>query len=129
MSKQVTKPTHDTATAARVASWLADIALLGEPRQALVLRLREMVLALDPAITEEVKYGGLLFSGAAPFCGVFFYAGHVSLELGRGAELPDPAGALEGSGKLRRHLKLRSLEDVRERQVSMYLDLAYQACR
>jgi hypothetical protein len=31
-----------------------------------------------------------------------------------GADLPDPEGLLEGGGKLLRHVKIRSLEDLEQ---------------
>ena len=36
----------------------------------------------------------------------------MNLGFNHGAELPDPSDLLEGTGKLFRHVKLRSLEDV-----------------
>lgn len=111
----------------RVSQLLDDIRLLDEQRHQLVLALRQAVLDLDPAITEEVKYGGVLFSAAKPFCGIFSYSKHVSLEFGDGAALPDPHGVLEGEGKLRRHIKLFSVQDISKKQVREYLGLALSA--
>lgn len=111
----------------RVSKLLDDIRLLDEQRCQLVQVLRQAVLDLDPAITEEVKYGGLLFSAAKPFCGIFSYSKHVTLEFGDGAALPDPHGVLEGEGKLRRHIKLYSEQDLSARHVREYLQLAFRA--
>lgn len=110
----------------RLRKLLADIRSLDEGRFELVQALRKLVLGLDPAITEEVKYGGILFSSGAPFCGVFAYAEHVSLEFGDGASLPDPHKVLEGAGKLRRHIKLNTLQDVSAKHVRDYLVRALQ---
>lgn len=114
-------------TTPRVASWLEDIRRLSEDRFALVRALRQLVLGLDSGVSEEVKYGGLLFSAGKPFCGVFAYAKHVSLEFGDGATLPDEHGVLEGTGKLRRHIKLHALDDVAQKQVAHYMALALRA--
>ena len=114
-------------TANRVSKLLDDIRLLDEQRRQLVQMLRQAVLDLDPAITEEVKYGGLLFSAGKPFCGIFSYSKHVTLEFGDGAALPDPHGVLEGEGKLRRHIKLYSEQDLSARHVREYLQLAFRA--
>ena len=43
------------------------------------------------------------------------HKGWVSLFFMEGVELPDPEGVLEGSGKLLRHVKLRSLQDLESR--------------
>jgi hypothetical protein len=114
-------------TADRVAKLLRDIRLVDEERFKLVQALREAVLGLDPSVSEEVKYGGFLFSAGQPFCGVFSYARHVSLEFGAGAALPDKYEVLEGKGKLRRHIKLATLQDISARHVGEYLGLAFQA--
>jgi len=42
------------------------------------------------------------------------------------AQLADPHQVLEGSGKLRRHIKLHSLDEVGRKQVAAYLQAAWQ---
>ena len=111
----------------RSAKLLEDIRLLDSGRFELVQALREIILSLDFSIAEEVKYGGLLFSAEKPFCGVFSYAKHVSLEFGAGASLQDKFNVLEGEGKLRRHIKLSSVQDITDKHVREYLVLAMKA--
>jgi len=69
----------------RIAKLLEDIRLVSPERFALVQTLREIILDLDASITEEIKYGGFLFSADKSFCGIFSYTKHVSLEFGEGA--------------------------------------------
>jgi len=45
--------------------------------------------------------------GGAAFAYVNAFKAHASVGFFRGAELDDPAGLLEGSGKLLRHVKVR----------------------
>lgn len=45
-------------------------------------------------------------AGSAAFAYVGVYNAHVNVGFFRGAELPDPAGLLEGVGKRMRHVKL-----------------------
>jgi len=73
----------------RISKLLEDIRLLDSERFELVQALRTIILGLAPSIAEEVKYGGFLFSAEKPFCGIFSYAKHVSLEFGEGASLPE----------------------------------------
>jgi hypothetical protein len=113
----------------RVQHLLQDIQALNPQHFELVCILREAILALPAKISEEVKYGGLLFSSGQPFCGIFSYARHVSLEFGAGAFLPDPYCVLEGSGKYRRHIKLYASADVQSKHVPEYLELALKASR
>ena len=37
---------------------------------------------------------------------------HVTLGIAHGAELPDPSGLMEGTGKVHRHVKLRQPQDL-----------------
>jgi len=111
----------------RISKLLEDIRFLDQARFELVLSLREIILGMTPSITEEVKYGGILFSAEKPFCGVFSYAKHVSLEFSAGASFPDEFKVLEGEGKFRRHIKLSSLQDISEKHIREYLLLALKA--
>ena len=78
----------------RVENLLEDLRLHRGTLFPIVTRLRAMALASGPAITEEVKYGGILFASRTGFCGVFVYTNHVTLEFGDGSTLPDPHGVL-----------------------------------
>jgi hypothetical protein len=114
-------------SAERIAKLLEDIRLLSDDRFELVQSLRKRVLSLGSPVTEEVKYGGILFSAGKPFCGIFSYANHVSLEFSAGASLLDTHKVLEGDGKLRRHIKLATAQDIERKHVGDYLALAYKA--
>lgn len=109
----------------RIDNLLDDVRHLSAERHAILTRLRAMALALGDDVTEEVKYGGLLFSAQTPFCGGFSYTRHVSLEFSEGAQLPDPHLVLEGSGKHRRHIKLLTVSDIDEKHVQTYIEAAY----
>ena len=96
-------------------------------RHALIERLRRIVLGVDPRITEEARYGGLLYTASSPFCGVYSYERHVALEFSRGAELPDAHQVLEGEGKKRRHIKIVDGNDLFKKNVRAYVELACAA--
>lgn len=108
---------------------LQDIRLMGEDRYRLMEAVRQLVHRTIKPVREEVKYGGIVFSSGVMFCGVFAYRSHVSLEFGFGARIDDGPGFLEGSGKYRRHLKLRSMDDIPGKQVASYLASALDAAR
>ena len=95
-------------------------------RHDLVVRIRNLVLDVDPRITEELQYGGILFSAGSPFCGLFSYGTHVAIEFSRGAELDDPHGVLEGDGKKRRHIKLVAQPDLFQKNLRDYVSRAFQ---
>ena len=111
----------------RIEDWLLDIQAVDEARHELLVRLRRIVLQVSPKVQQDCKYGGILFSAASPFCGIFSYERHVSLEFGRGAELPDKHQVLEGEGKLRRHIKIVSGNDLFRKNVGEYVALAFAA--
>lgn len=87
--------------------------------------VRTKILQMADRVDEEVKYGGILFAAPVPFCGIFVYKQHVSVEFSHGAEIVDPHGLLEGKG--RRHVKLHTLEDIENKHLTDYLRLAQKA--
>lgn len=93
----------------------------------IVTRLRDIALSSGPSITEDVKYGGLLYSSRDGFCGIFSYAHHVTLEFSQGARLSDPHAVLNGTGKHRRHIKIRRLSDIDANHVALYVEMARRA--
>ena len=64
-------------------------------------------------------------AGDAAFAYVSVHATHVNVGFYRGADLPDPAGLLQGSGKRMRHVKLPAGEDVDEVALEALIEAAY----
>ena len=56
--------------------------------------VRTKIWQLADTVGEEVKYGGILFAAPEPFCGIFVYKQHVTVEFGHGAKMADPHGLL-----------------------------------
>jgi hypothetical protein len=88
------------------------------------------VIALARSARSDVhlgeKYGGTVFMTdpdiAGSFVGgVFASKAHVSVEFSNGVAFRDPDGVLEGKGKARRHVKLRSLADIDDKDVAGFL--------
>lgn len=111
----------------KVRRLMEDIRLANPENGELADRAREAVRAVIPEAAEKVMYGGFMFSAPSPFCGVFAYTAHVSVEFGAGARLADPHGVLEGKGKGRRHIKLRSVNDIDAKHLVEYVRQAWQA--
>lgn len=97
------------------------------PQRQLVAAIAIRINALFPNALETLKYGGLQYAMPLPFCGIYAYSQHVSVELSLGATIADPFSLLEGKGKYRRHLKLYALQDITDKQLAHYLPLALQA--
>lgn len=112
-----------------VEALLADIRLLGEEQFQIVEAVRTLMKKTIQPLAEEVKYGGIIFASGPHFGGVFAYKEHVSVEFGHGAAIKDPDGFLEGGGKGRRHIKLKSINDISAKKLANYLPQALEAAK
>ena len=63
--------------------------------------------------------------GDAPFGYVNAFKAHVNVGFFQGAELPDPAGLLGGSGKFMRHVKLKPGAAMNSAALHKLIDEAY----
>ena|SRR6202040_1213954 len=61
----------------------------------------------------------------AAFAYVNAFTGHVNVGFFRGAELADPSGLLEGTGRNMRHVKLRPDRQVDAKALKELIDTAY----
>jgi hypothetical protein len=90
--------------------------------------LRAAVEAAMPDIVEQVDFGnGLLaFDRSMAMRDLLFaiipHKSHVILQLADGADLPDPDGSIEGTGKRIRHVKVRSVEAAASPAVRYAID-------
>jgi hypothetical protein len=86
--------------------------------QAIERALRHLIKTEIPTVEEQVDFGNKLiaFGWSMKMRDLLFaiiaHKSHVNLQLADGAELPDPTGIVEGTGKRIRHVKLRSVQDV-----------------
>jgi hypothetical protein len=99
---------------------------------ALALDVRRFVLTESPRATETIydAYNavavGYSFTGRLKesFCHVAVYAKHVNLGFNHGAELADPRGVLQGTGKQVRHVTIREAADLKSTDLRRLLRLA-----
>ncbi len=110
-----------------VEALIDDIRFVSGLNHDMIEAVRALVKKTFKDATEEVKYGGILFSSQIQFGGIFAYKEHVSVEFGHGAKISDKHGFLEGAGKGRRHIKLYSVADIKAKKLAHYLPLARQA--
>ena len=87
----------------------------------ILIKLREIVFEHYPKVEEKFMYGGIIFSFKEDFGGVFVYQNHVSFEFSLGYKFEDAQKLLEGKGKYRRHLKLKSIEDIETKKVDYFV--------
>ena len=85
----------------------------------LAMALRAVVLEEAPELSERIfrNHASALWFVVGPRMDemalyVAMASRHVNLGFCRGAALPDPDGVLEGSGRLMRHIKIRTERDL-----------------
>lgn len=100
----------------------------------LALAVREAVLEQAPEAVESIFKGyatvvAFSFTGKPlkdGFCHVVTYSTHVNLGFNRGALLSDPTGALAGTGKLIRHIRIRNENDANRPLVRGFIQAAIE---
>jgi len=86
----------------------------------------ELMRKCGDDVRELVHDGGpVACVGDAPFAYVNAFTSHVNVGFSYGAELPDPAGLLEGGGKRMRHVKLTPGAAVNAPALTRLIDNAY----
>jgi hypothetical protein len=89
------------------------------PQREIAQRLRDIILRTLPGIKEEFKMG-------VPWYGKFYVVAlkdHVNLGFSVKGLSEEEMALFEGKGKLMRHIKFHSLEDVDEARVADMLRL------
>src|SRR5208282_2124728 len=78
--------------------------------------LKTLVKATVPATRITVNSWGIpTFEAKDPYCFYMVGKNHVTFGFHCGTSLDDPQGLLEGTGKNLRHVKLRSVEDLKKK--------------
>jgi hypothetical protein len=82
----------------------------------LARRTLELARSLFPDAVTAVDDENIGLGRGTGYKGLVFvvapHRSHVTLGLSGGASLPDPAGLLEGTGKVHRHVKIRDAADL-----------------
>ena len=111
----------------RIGQFLSDTKDISGELYDIVVAVRELINAVHPTAEEEIKYGGLVFNVEKQLItGIFVRKNHLSLEFSFGAGFADPTGILEGTGKLRRHIKLRAMSDIVEKEVEKFVRISFE---
>lgn len=108
----------------KVQSFLEDVLMIDSEQYEIMQKLRQIVFSIYPKVNERMMYGGIMFSIDDDFGGLFVRKKHISFEFGSGVTMDDPENVLEGTGKFRRHLKIRSMVDIKEKEVEFFVKQA-----
>ena len=84
-------------------------------------RVRRIVLGAAAGITEELKWGTPWFSKNGRLCYLMANQEHVTFGFAKGSSLKDADHILEGTGKSMRHVKLRTVADLRPRRFAQWV--------
>jgi len=109
-----------------VEAWLT----APDPLRQLARPWFETIRVLGPDVRELLHDGcPTACLGDAAFAYVAAFKTHVNIGFFHGAELDDPAGLLEGAGKLMRHVKVVWGKPVDEAALQALIAAAYQDIR
>jgi len=76
-------------------------------QQATMHKLREMIIAVDPAIVETVKWGNPVYSRGRNLLWIVPQEKHVDLQIWDGVGLCEQFPLIEGDGQKMRHVKVK----------------------
>ena len=96
----------------------ARIKALGDWRGRTLAHVRRLIRQADPAVVEEVKWGGVpVWSHNGILCTGETYKSVVKLTFAKGASLGDPSGLFNSSleGKVRRAIDIREGDRINEK--------------
>ena len=110
----------------------AFLAIDERPVGPLALALRGIVLEAAPDAIEQLfrNHPSALWYGRGPkMADMVLYiamaSAHVNLGFCRGAAMADPDGVMEGAGKVMRHIKFRSEQDLQRPFLRRYVRAAF----
>ena len=90
----------------------------------LARKTRQLIYSILPNVVEVVwvqqkntGYGTGPKKNTEHFCWIMPASKHITLGFNYGAELPDPHQLLEGTGKLFRHVKIKSQEQLSDKHL------------
>ena len=97
-----------------VNGWMADLS----PRlREIAHELRALIVATDPQLSEVIKWGNPCYDKKGRVCYLAAFSNdYVNLGFWNGAALTDPQGLIEGTGAKMRHVKVRSMQEIRHHQ-------------
>jgi hypothetical protein len=101
------------------------IAKQSSPQKEILQKLRKIILKAFPDIKEEMKWGVPVYKGGK------YYIGSLrdSVNMGFSVKgMPEKDKKLfKGSGKFMRHIKIRTLQEIDEKQIVKLMKLVQQA--
>lgn len=91
--------------------------------------LHDFVQESAPDLKASIKWSRPVYELNGKVCYIQAHSNHVSFGLWRGADLSDPQGILEGTGKSMRHVKIEREEEIPRGALSDVLSEAVELDR
>ncbi len=100
-----------------IASFSDDIKQIARQTRKLIYDILPDVVEVVWVKQKNTGYGTGIKKKTEHFCWIMPASKHVNLGFNYGAELPDPKNLLEGTGKLFRHIKIKSVEQLSDKDL------------
>jgi hypothetical protein len=97
------------------------IAGLEEYKAKIVTGVRKIILQAAPGAKESIKWAQPVYESNGPFAYIKAFKNDVNFGFWRGIDIEDTKGLLKGSGSKMRHVKLTSLEDIKESEFADFI--------
>ena len=113
----------------RISEFINDVKSVAPEQAEIIESVRGLFNKASQALSEEIKYGGLVFLKSGSLIGgIFPYKNHISIEFSNGADFSDPQALLEGKGKRRRHLKIHNFQEIGLKNTIFFIGLSVGEC-
>ena len=107
------------------------IELTPDQLRPIAIRLKEVVLSIHPESCEVVRLGDRAATyGVGPkkmsegYCYILPHTNWINLGFYKGADLIDPSKMLEGTGAKLRHIKIKTLVECDDREITKLIKSA-----
>ncbi len=108
-----------------VQKFLNEIKIIDAEKSDILIEMRQIIFNFFPKTDERIMYGGIVFFlNDEMFSGLFLNKKHITLEFSKGFLMEDTNSHLEGKGKYRRHIKIKVLEDIVNKNVRFFVKQA-----
>lgn len=89
------------------------------------LHLQKIILSASDTISEGIKWNVPTYTAHKNICSIMAHKNHINFQIFQGAHIAD-ALDLEGTGKDMRHLKFKSVDDIKKSKAQKYLKQALE---
>lgn len=107
-----------------ISSFSDEIKQIAREIRKLIHKILPNVVEVVWAQQKNIGFGTGIKKKTEHFCWLMPASKHVNLGFNYGSELPDPANLLEGTGKLFRHIKVKSTEQLNNKDLIELLTYA-----